>query len=251
LELGRFQQGYQMGSEAAMQTQKQTSAKDRVWTGLPEASKRRKRTGIDPDLVLFLECGGYWLGEKGTLGGIIAQLERGGAGGGMPNTDPYKDAQVGWGRNGETIGLVEKHRWLNTAWLALTHQSQRILLARCAPPPPSSARTKATAPATSTSRTHTRSGRGPFSRSASAASPSSASSSRRSSARWERDASRISAAASRTSVEAELGEFATLAIMLCPTPDKLLQACSSPNKKNSPCAPIPSGGEGRERRGTR
>jgi hypothetical protein len=115
---------------------------------------------------------GIALGEKGTLGGIIAQLERGGAGGGMPNTDPYKDAQVGWGRNGETIGLVEAHRWLNTAWLALTHgepaaSCSRATLRR----PPSTAPTKATAHATSTSRTHTRSGLGPSSRSASAGSP--------------------------------------------------------------------------------
>ena len=37
-----------------MQTQaKKSKSGDRVWTALPEASKRRTLAGIDPDLVLF------------------------------------------------------------------------------------------------------------------------------------------------------------------------------------------------------
>jgi hypothetical protein len=203
-----------------------------VWTGLPEASKRRKLVGIDPDLVSFLECGGYWLGEKGTLGGIIAQLERGGVGGGMPNTDPYKDAQVGWGRNGDTIGLVEKHRWLSTAWLALTHESQRVLLARCAPPPAEFRSDEGYGARDKYVEGSHPVGPRPIQAIGKRGKPIKQKQFEAQLERWERAASRISAAASRTSVDAELGEFATLAIMLCPTPDKLLQACSSPNKGN-------------------
>lgn len=220
-----------MTNAAAMQSQKK-SAKDRVWTGLPEASKRHARNGLDPDLVSFLECGGYWLGEKGTLGGIIARLERGGVGGGVPNTDPYKDAQVGWGRTGEFIGQVEKHRWLSTAWFALTPASQRVLLARVAPPPAEfrsdegyGARDKYVEDAHPV-------GPRPMQAIGKRGRPIKRKQFEAQLARWELSASRISAAAIRTSVDAELGEFATLAIMLCPTPDKLLLACSSPNKKN-------------------
>jgi hypothetical protein len=217
-----------------MQTQakKSKSDSDRVWTGIPEAGKRRKLIGIDPDLVSFLVCGGSWMGEKGTLGGIIAQLERGGAGGGMPNTDPYKDAQVGWGRTGETIGLVEKHRWLSTAWLALTQDSQRHLLAHCAPPPAEFRSDEGYGARDTYVKGSHPVGPRPIQPIGKRGKPIKQKQFESQLDRWQRTADRLSKSARRTSVDAELGEYATLAILLCPTPDKLLLACSSPNKKN-------------------
>jgi len=188
--------------------------------------------GIDEDLAWFLECGGAVLGEKGTLGGIIAQLERGGVGGGMPNTDPYKDEQIGWGRTGGTIGQVERHRWLTTAWLALTPESQRVLLARYATPPADyrsdegyGARDKYVEGAHPV-------GPRPMQAIGKSGKPVKRKQFEARLQRWQREADRISAAARRTSVNAELGEFATLAIMLCAHPGKLADACASPGKAN-------------------
>lgn len=110
---------------------------DRAWAGLPPEDKtkrKRVRDGIDEDLAWFLECGDSVLGARGTLGGTIAALEMGGHGGsGVPNTDLYTDAQVGWGRR--VFGDVERHRWLLTAWLALQPSTQNVLLARYTAPP--------------------------------------------------------------------------------------------------------------------
>jgi hypothetical protein len=49
----------------------------------------------DPDLAWLLTCGGSAMGERGTLGGIVAALEHGGHPGGVPNTDLYTDQQIG------------------------------------------------------------------------------------------------------------------------------------------------------------
>ncbi len=221
-----------MTNAAAMQSQSKKSEKDRVWTGLPEAKHRRVRAGIDPDLVTLLECGGYWLGEKGTLGGIIAQLERGGPGGGMPNTDPYKDAQVGWGRTGDTIGQVEKLRWLHTAWFALTAESQRVLLARCAQLPAEFRNDEGYGARDKFVEGKHPVGERPIQEIGKRGQPIKRKQFEARLARWQREASRISAAATRTSVDAQLGEYATLAIMLCAAPDKLLEACRNPKKAN-------------------
>lgn len=217
-----------------MQTQakKSKSDGDRVWTGLPEATKRRTRTGIDEDLAWFLECGGSALGEKGTLGGIVAQLERGGVGGGMPNTDPYKDAQVGWGRTGDTIGQVEKHRWLSTAWLALTPESQGVLLARYAPPPAEFRSDEGYGARDQYVKGSHPVGPRPVQPIGKRGKPVKVKQHEARLARWQRAANRLSAAARRTSVDAELGEFASLAILLCSSPEKLLAACMSPKKGN-------------------
>lgn len=86
----------------------------------------------DDDLRWFLTCGGAAMGERGTLGGIVAALEHGGHPGGVPNTDLYTDQQIGWGK--AVYGDVEKHRWLTTAWLALTPLAQNVLLARYTAP---------------------------------------------------------------------------------------------------------------------
>ncbi len=89
-------------------------------------------TDHDEDLMWFLTCGGSAMGERGTLGGIVAALEHGGQAGGVPNTDLYSDQQVGWGKS--VYGDVEKHRWLSAAWLALSAVSQGVLLARYTAP---------------------------------------------------------------------------------------------------------------------
>ncbi len=218
-----------------MQTQAKKSknnAKDRVWTGLPEASKRRARTGIDEDLAWFLECGGYVLGEKGTLGGIISQLERGGVGGGVPNTDPYKDAQIGWGRTGESIGQVERHRWLSTAWLALTAQSQGVLLARYAPPPAEFRSDEGYGARDKFVEGSHPIGPRPVQSIGKRGKPVKQKQFDAQLSRWQVAADRISAAARRTSVDSTLGELATLAILLCAVPEKLLAACQDPKKGN-------------------
>lgn len=215
-----------------MTRQTRASEGDRVWTGLPKAERRRIRTGIDEDLAWFLECGGSALGEKGTLGGIIAQLERGGVGGGVPNTNPYKDAQIGWGRNGETIGQVERHRWLSTAWLALTPGSQRVLLARYAPPPAEFRSDEGYGARETYVKGSHPVGPRPIQPIGKRGKPVQKKQFEARLSRWQRAANRLSAAATRTSVDAQLGEFATLTIMLCSSPEKLLAACMSPNKGN-------------------
>jgi len=63
---------------------------------------------FDQDLAWLLTCGGSAMGERGTLGGIVAALEHGGHLGGVPNTDLYTDQQIGWGKS--VYGDVEKLR---------------------------------------------------------------------------------------------------------------------------------------------
>ncbi len=80
---------------------------------------------FDDDLEWLLVAGDASMGERGSLGGVIAQLEHGGPFTGVPNTDLYTDQQIGWTHT--TIGSVEKHRWLSTAWSALPEDERRDL----------------------------------------------------------------------------------------------------------------------------
>jgi hypothetical protein len=80
------------------------------------------------DLEWLLIAGDSALGERGNLGGVIAQLERGGPSTGVPSTDLYSDQQVGWGKTVD--GLVERHRWLAGAWGGLSRET-RGTLASC------------------------------------------------------------------------------------------------------------------------
>lgn len=65
------------------------------------------------------------MGERGSLGGVIAQLEHGGPFTGVPSTDLYTDQQVGFGKT--VVGLVERHRWLTGAWRTLGVRTRAIL----------------------------------------------------------------------------------------------------------------------------
>lgn len=177
---------------------------ERIYTGVPVHSDRksRARTGLDPDLSWYLECGDSALGKRGTLGGVVAVLEHGGQPGGIPNTDIYTDGQLGWGRNGTGIGEVERHRWLESAFLALSHETQGVLLARYAPPP---------------AEFRSDEGFGARDRFVEGS-----------------DGATGKHAPTRTGVEAGLGEYACLALLICEDPGKLLIACreATPTKTN-------------------
>lgn len=174
------------------QTAENSSAAEQVST---VRAKRIASENDDPDLRWFLECGDSTLGAKGTTGGIISALEHGGHAGGVPNTDLYSDEQVGWGRN--VYGAVEKTRWLASAWHALTPASQRILLAYYAKP-----------------QAAHRSDEGFGARD-----------------RFVEGSDGVTGrhGATRTGVEALLGEFASLAFALCADPAKLALACQEPD----------------------
>lgn len=86
----------------------------------------------DEDLMWLLTCGDAAMGKRGTLGGIVSALEHGGHPGGVPNTDLYNEQQLGWGKH--MYGDVEKHRWLLSAWTALSERSRDILVARYTAP---------------------------------------------------------------------------------------------------------------------
>lgn len=159
-------------------------------------SKPSKQEHEDADLRWFLECGDSVLGARGTLGGIISALEHGGHGsGGVPNTDLYTDQQVGWGRH--VFGEVERHRWLATAWHALTDRSKGVLGTYYSKP-----------------RAEFRSDEGFGARDRFVEGS---------------DGATGRHGATRTGVEALLGEFASLAFELCSDPAKLLVACREPD----------------------
>lgn len=89
-------------------------------------------TDFCEDLMWFLTCSGSAMGERGTLGGITSVLEHGGQTGGVPNTDLYSEQQIGWGKF--VFGDVEKHRWLTAAWLGVSRDNQKRLVARYTAP---------------------------------------------------------------------------------------------------------------------
>lgn len=101
-----------------------------------EPKKQRRRTqreAHDTDLEWFLTCGDAAMGSRGTLGGTISVLEHGGQSTGAPNTDLYSDQQLGWHRT--VVGLVERHRWLSSAWFTLGPEMQHDLIACYTAPP--------------------------------------------------------------------------------------------------------------------
>ncbi|HEY3496024.1 MAG TPA: hypothetical protein VGK73_15105 [Polyangiaceae bacterium] len=93
---------------------------------VPTGARRHEDPeAFDEDLEWLLVAGDAAMGAKGTLGGVIAQLEHGGPFTGVPNTDIYTDQQVGLGHT--SVGLVERHRWLSGAWQALTPIAAGVL----------------------------------------------------------------------------------------------------------------------------
>lgn len=185
-----------MASATAIRSQ----SGERIHTAVPEQHGRAMRSELCADLSWYLGCGSAAMSERGTLAGVICALEHGGHGGGTPNTDLYSDEQVGWGRS--VYGSVEKHRWLTSAWNALTPETQGVLLARYAPSP-----------------AEFRSDEGFGARDRFVEGSDSGVGKHRQ---------------VRTGVEAGLGEYACLAILLCSDPGKLLIACreGAPTKAN-------------------
>ncbi len=159
---------------------------------------------VDEDLQWFIISSGAEMGEKGTLAGVVSMLELGGGkNGGVPNTDLYTDAQVGWKTT--VVGSVERHRWLMAAWLLVGRESQGRLLA-CYLAPPARFRTDqgfgardACPPVEAIQRGTAEPQHGRHQE-------------------------------TRTGVEAQLGQLATLAFQLTENPAQLLQACQQPSK---------------------
>jgi hypothetical protein len=204
---------------------------DRIHTAVPKNGDRRaSRVGLDDDLAWFLECGGAAMGERGTLGGIVSALEHGGHAGGVPRTDLYDDRQLGWGRN--VVGEVERHRWLLTAWNALTPETQGVLLARYMPPMARFRSDEGYGAREKWAKDSHPAGPKPIQPLGKRGKPIREKQYQARLARWERVCARISRQAKRTGVEARLGEWASLALILCSHPEKLLAACSDPNKGN-------------------
>jgi len=80
------------------------------------------------DLEWFLVAGSSAMRERGTLGAVVNVLELGGVDrGGVPNTDLYSDAQVGFGKH--VVGEIERYRWLAGLWHQLPRETQGTLLA--------------------------------------------------------------------------------------------------------------------------
>lgn len=171
---------------------------------------RGAREDYDSDLEWLLIDGDAAMGARGTLGGVIAQLEHGGPFTGVPNTDLYSDQQIGWSAKVGGAGLVEKHRWLSGAWSTLEAGVRRRLAKRYQAPPaeyrsdegfgardvcPSAEdieHNRAIEPQLPTAFHH------------------------------------------RRGTEARLGQYAALAFELCDDPAALQRACHDPNKGKSP-----------------
>lgn len=96
---------------------------------MSETNKRQRSDGVwDSDLEWFLVAGASAMRERGTLGAVVNVLELGGVDrGGVPNTDLYSDAQVGFGKH--VVGEIERYRWLSWLWLGLDRKTQATLLA--------------------------------------------------------------------------------------------------------------------------
>lgn len=150
----------------------------------------------DPDLEFFLLQGEAIMGMRGTLASTINSLEAGGAGGGKLGADgmyvhPYTDLQLGTGR--VVRGDVERIRWLARAWFACSERTRGLLLLRHTAP-----------------RAAFRSDEG-FGATDRYVEGSDGKAGRH--------------GATRTGVEAQLGELATLALQVYERPGELLVAC--------------------------
>lgn len=154
---------------------------------------------MDGDLEWLLMCGSSAMGERGTLAGTINAIESGGGGSGRLDAagsyiHAYTDQQLGLGSFG---GDVERHRWLMEAWRML-EQRTRNILALCYLP----------------ARAEQRSDAGYGAKD-----------------RWVKEAEKAAGqhGQHRTNIEAQLGEFASLAFALTSNPAYLALACLEPS----------------------
>lgn len=92
----------------------------------------------DKDLEWLILSGDSAMGERGTTGAVVGQIERGSVGG-SGNLDeggcyrhPYTDEQLGAGE--KAIGEVELHRHLSAAWGLVKAETRRRLLLRYTAP---------------------------------------------------------------------------------------------------------------------
>lgn len=105
----------------------------------PERAPRERRGGgFDPQLEWLIRAGDAAMGARGTLAGVVSQIERGSVGGtgnldaGGCYTHPYTDLQIGQGTDG--IGEVELHRHLSAAWRLLSAADHETLCRRYTAP---------------------------------------------------------------------------------------------------------------------
>lgn len=151
----------------------------------------------DCDLEFLLLLGDATMGARGTLAGVINQLECGGAGSGSQLGEdglfvhPYTDLQLGTGK--VIRGDVERHRWLSSAWFACSESTRALLLARHLAP-----------------RAAFRSDEGYGARDRHVEGS---------------DGKAGRHGATRTGVEAQLGELANVALSVYEKPAELLMAC--------------------------
>lgn len=83
------------------------------------------------DAEWFIRSGASALGERGTSSAFESMLRFGPpTAGAIPNTDPYSDAQVGWGRPSRYEGLVARARRCAAIWSRLTLRSREVLMGR-------------------------------------------------------------------------------------------------------------------------
>jgi hypothetical protein len=158
----------------------------------------------DSDAEWLVLMGDTAMGERGTLASTVAQLEHGGPFTGIPNTDPYSDQQVGWGKT--QIGLVEKHRHLTVARQLVTPECWADLVLRYTAPPAVLRSDEGfgarDACPTAEDIEHNRA----------------------------IETQKPTAFHTRRGTEAQLGAFAALALRHCDDPEKLMVACLDPQK---------------------
>jgi hypothetical protein len=173
--------------------------------GVTETKRPRRapEEHFDADAEWLVLMGDSAMGERGTTGGTIAVLEHGGQFTGVPNTDLYSDQQIGWGKT--VVGSVEKHRWLCEARRICGPECWADIVLRYTAPP-------------AALRSDEGFGARDFC-------PTSEDIEKLGAI----EASKPTAFHTRRGTEAQLGEFAALALVHCENAGKLIVACLDPN----------------------
>lgn len=214
----------------------QTSASEQVLgasSSGDERVRRAHRRDFDPDLEWLIGCGDAAHGARGTLGGIIAQIERGSVGGSGTldgagsYIHPYTDQQLGFGRavNGE----VERYRWLSCAWHAVSEDSRGVLMGRYMPIPAQFRSDEGYGAPDKYIKESDPYGPPPEREFGKKGKQIKLKQFEARLGRWEGERDRVRGAARTTGVEALLGKLAGLAIRLSENPGALLVACHEPD----------------------